>query len=385
MIKISPERIQLAQNAAENPIWIETASDFARAAKAWKRCSELAIDTEFVRERTYYAKLGLVQISDTQSVWLLDVPALGNLDLLIEMLANPRITKIMHGAGEDLEIFWQQMQVMPEPLFDSQIAAAMLGYPLQLAYEHLITELLPITLEKGPSRSNWLQRPLTPEQILYAGNDVSYLPLAVEILQQRLRASNRLDWHAQEMRSVTAQVKRPADSDSLYLRVKGAGRLNGMGLASLQRLATWRDQQAQTRDLPRGFVLNDSELVEIAELVNNQHPINTDDIHSLKELHPKAKRRYAGLLIELLQQPPSEPLPELPGRPDAEQRKQLAEMQAVVRTTATELRLEPTLLASKRILQGLQTAANEQQQIPSLDGWRGELLDGKLGAVFNFN
>lgn len=385
MIKASPDRIQLAKQAAENPIWIETSSDFARAAKAWKRCPKLAIDTEFVRERTYYAKLGLVQISDTQSVWLLDVPALGNMDLLAEMLANPDITKIMHGAGEDLEIFWQQMRVVPEPLFDSQIAAAMLGYPLQLAYEHLITELLPMSLEKGPSRSNWLQRPLTSEQILYAGNDVAYLPLAVEILHEKLQACNRLNWHQQEMQNVADHVKHPKDSDSLYLRVKGAGRLNGAGLAWLQKLASWRDQQAQTRDLPRSFVLNDSELIEIAMLVTEKHPININDIQALTELHPKAKRRYADILIELLQNPPLKPLPEMPSRPDATQRKQLAEMQSIVRATAADLQLEPTLLASKRILQGLQTTANKQQQVPSLQGWRGELLNNKLRAAFNFN
>lgn len=381
-MNITPQQLSEAAQAADNPVWIETPSALARAAKAWRRSPELAIDTEFVRERTYFAKLGLVQISDTQTVWLLDVPALNNLDPLAELFADQGIIKTMHGAGEDLEIFWQRLEVLPDPLFDTQVAAAMLGYPLQLAYEHMINELLPMQLDKGPSRSNWLKRPLSDAQILYAGNDVTYLPLAAAILRTRLEHHRRQEWHAQDMQGLLEQARRPTDENGLYLRVKGAGRLSGMGLAWLQKLAAWRDRQARQRDLPRGFVLNDPELVSIAALATRRHPVTEQDILGLDDLHPKARRRYAEPLLEVLKDQPAEPLPELPGRPDSAQRTQLAAMQALVRSIAGELQVEPTLLASKRVLQGLQSQPPEDEL---LQDWRGRLLNGKLRRLLNLD
>ncbi len=382
-MKISSERLTNAHYAAHNPIWIDTPSGLARAAKAWSRQSTLAIDTEFIRERTYFAKLGLVQISDAQTVWLVDIPALPDLQPLSDILTNGDVIKILHGGGEDLEIFQQQLAAPPQPLFDSQVAAAMLGYSLQLSYERLINELLPCNLTKGPSRSNWLQRPLTDDQILYAANDVAYLPLAAELLQSRLQTEERLQWHQQDMVNLIEQTQQPVDTDKLYLKVKGAGRLNGIGLALLQRLAAWRDQQAQTRDLPRSFVLNDQELVAVAEMAASKPAISNTDIKKLDDLHPRAKRRYTDLLVELLQHKPDQPLPELPGRPDATQRKQLSEMQAVVSTAAAALNVEPALLASKRVLQSIQRNHIETGAAKLLNGWRGHLLNAKLQTTLN--
>ncbi len=400
MLKITTERLTGARNAAQNPIWIDTSSGLARAAKAWSRqagsqrtnspdtaMGMLAIDTEFVRERTYYANLGLVQISDAQTVWLLDVPALDNLDPLADLFSNPDIIKVLHSAGEDLEILWQHLDVVPEPFFDSQVAAAMLGFPLQLAYEHLITDLLPIELSKGPSRSNWLQRPLSDAQIIYASNDVAYLPLAADILYHRLQASERLSWHQQDMLQLTRQAQQPVNLDALYLRVKGAGRLNGYGLAYLQRLARWRDQQARERNLPRSFVLNDTELVEVARLATDrlarQTSVVAQDIQQLAELHPKSARRYAETLPQLLADEPAAPLPELPGRPAPAERQQLSALQATVKSVASELNVEPTLLASKRILQALQNSYSTTDDSMLLGGWRAGLLNNRLRTVLN--
>ncbi len=382
-MEISQDRLINAQSATLKPVWIDTQSGLARAAKAWSRQPILAIDTEFVRERTYFAKFGLVQISDAQTVWLVDVPALTNLNPLADTLTDANIIKILHGGGEDLDIFQQRLGLLPTPLFDSQVAAAMLGYSLQLAYEHLINELLPLHLDKGPSRSNWLQRPLSDEQILYAANDVAYLPLAVEILHTRLIANSRLEWHQQDMRNLLTLAQQPVDVDRLYLRVKGAGRLTGIGLACLQRLTVWRDQQAQLHDLPRSFVITDHELVSVAELAAGQPSITADDIKALGNIHPKAIRRYAQSMAELLQPKPDKPLPEFPGRPDAEQRKQLAGMQAVVSSIAMQLDIEPTLLASKRVLQSIQNNHLKTASNSRLDGWRGQLLNSKLDAVLN--
>lgn len=382
-MKPTNEHISLAQNAAQGPVWVDTSAALARAAKGWSRATMLAIDTEFVRERTYYAKLGLVQISDAQTVWLIDVPALDTLDLLADMFTNCNIIKVLHGASEDLEILWQTLDVVPNPFFDSQVAAAMVGFPLQMGYEQLINELLPVEILKGPSRSDWLQRPLTDAQIIYASNDVAYLPLAAKVLQYRLQQKQRHEWHYEDMQKLVLHAQQPVQTDHLYQRVKGAANLNGSGLAYLQLLAAWRDAQARQRDLPRSFVISDIELIAIAEAAVKHTDIQAESIQALEQLHPKVKRRYASELASMLNNLDVEPLKELPGRPDPQQRQQLANLQAAVKKTSAQHELEPTLLASKRILQSLQRHYIETNQQELLPGWRGHLLNSQILAILS--
>ena len=199
---ISTDRLEQATLAAQAPVWIDNIDDLEIAANIWQSAPLLAIDTEFIRERTYRATLGLVQIANTEHVWLLDMPKLGKAEALAKVLGNPQVMKVLHSGSEDLEILLQELHTPIKNLFDTQVGAAILGKALQMGYARLIESLFDIHLPKGETRSNWLARPLSQEQTLYAANDVAYLILAAECLISQLQQRQRWDWLQQDMLSI---------------------------------------------------------------------------------------------------------------------------------------------------------------------------------------
>ena len=174
---INNHAISTAIAAADTAIMVETAAHLQQAIDHWQRSEVIGIDTEFFRERTYRAELGLVQLSDGHQVWLVDPLKTGPLQIFAAFFESATVTKILHAPPEDLEVLLYTTSTCPEPLFDTQIACAMLGQPLQMSYHKTVEWLLGVTIDKGETRSNWLKRPLRAAQLHYAALDVCLLPL----------------------------------------------------------------------------------------------------------------------------------------------------------------------------------------------------------------
>lgn len=354
---------------------LESAAQAGRAAKAWKRSGLLALDTEFVRERTYHANLGLVQISDAQTVWLLDPLEPGVLEPLAELLADPGITKLLHSPSEDLEVLRHVTGALPEPLIDSQLACALLGQPLQLGYHKAAEWLLDVPIDKELTRSNWMARPLRTELLRYAALDVCVLPLMWARLEAKLDALGRLGWLEEDCQRMLNDASVPVDPQRSWERIKGVGRLDGQSLAVLQALAAWRETQAQQRNRPRGFIVPDPVLMTIArELMDDP-----GDFEALTELHPRARARYAkplsGLVARTLASGLTLPVPPQAGPAD---RARLKAMRDLVGKVANDLGVEPTVLATKRDFEALLFADADAPLPDRLSGWRRPLVGEPL-------
>ena len=330
-----------------------------------------------MRERTFYPKPGLLQFSDGERIWLIDPIALANQaqfkTLLAELLANPNQTKILHSVGEDFEVLHLLCGQYPQPLFDTQIAAALLGWPLQLRYETLAAELLGIEFPGGLARNNWCKRPLPDTWLEYAAHDVIALPAMCAELEQRLAETNRLDWLREDCQR---SVERAAQSTRSVLRIRSAARLKDQDLAKLLRLADWRDTQARKRDLPRSFVASDAVLLSLVR----EQPGNEEEIATIDGVHRSFAQKYADQLLALLNetvtdfQRPPELLPLSP-----QQQSMIKAMQACVQACAQQLKVEAPLIASKREL----TRLVQTGQVDWLDGWRGDLIGDQLNAILD--
>jgi len=334
----------------------------------------LVLDTEFVRTRTYYAKLGLIQAYDGKTLALIDPVAIADLSQFWALLADPTIVKLVHSCSEDLEVFAHYGQCQPLPLFDSQIAAALCGMGHGLGYAKLVETCLDEVIDKGESRTDWMHRPLTQAQLTYAANDVLYLHQLYPQLQAKLHAEGRLAWLYEEGERMTEGRLAPPDLDTAYLKVKNAFQLNERQLAYLKVLAKWRMEKALARDLALGFVIKDHGLIALAK----KQPKTIGELIKLNDLTEQEKRIHAKDILRIMQTADLVNLPELvdvlalkPGYKSAFK---------TVKTCLTELcehhGVPQEMLASKRhIHEYLQWRWNEQRgRLPTvLCGWRAEL------------
>jgi ribonuclease D len=370
--------LKTALEAADRPLMLETAAEVGRAAKAWRRAGLLALDTEFVRERTYHADLGLVQISDGQTVWLLDPLAEGVIAPLGELLADDAVTKLLHSPSEDLEVLQHVTGRLPAPMIDSQIACALLGQPLQLGYHKAAEWLLDVPIDKELTRSNWLARPLKPALLHYAALDVCVLPLMWSRLEARLAEQGRVAWLQEDCERMLREASTPVDPSASWERIRGAGRLGGEELAVLQALAAWREEEAQRRNRPRGFIVKDPVLLAVAR-EGMDHP---DDLEALPDLHPRARQRYAGVMTKIVRSTldSGRTLPVPPQAGPAE-RAVLKSMRQLVHDEAGRLGVEPTVLATKRDMEALLFAAPDAPLPERLSGWRRDIVGEPLRTL----
>jgi ribonuclease D len=377
---LDPAKLNLAKQAAEHPLDITTASELARAAKAWRRAPVLGVDTEFIRERTYYADLALIQVSDGQSVWLIDPLAIDQLDPFVEMLRNTAIIKVLHSPSEDLELLQHLFSTLPQPMFDSQIAATAVGQDMQMSYSRLVEWLLGEELDSSSTRSNWLRRPLSSAQRHYASLDVAYLPLLHELLSEKLRSTGRFDWHAedsQRMCNVAAMEPNPAD---MYLRIREAHRLDEQQLNVLQQLAAWRDTRARAINRPRKHVLSDRSMLDIARALPNKR----NDLDAIADLHPNFIDRQGKRVLQMVSDGINAETA-APGPPNPlsnSERKICAKLQEIVVNKAADLGVEPTWLVTRRDLDALIRSNGRIPGNGKLSGWRkAEIIDDLLTVI----
>lgn len=328
----------------------------------------LALDTEFLRERTYRPQLCLVQLAHGELSSCVDPLAIQDLRPLAELLSNPGQVKVLHAAGQDLEVLHQRLGILPAPLFDTQIAAVLCGMGEQIGYAALVERLFSVQLDKAHSRTDWSQRPLSDEQLDYALDDVRYLTEAHAILAERLERLGRLTWMEQDCAAQLDPERWTPDPLEAWRRLKGWQRLPAAAFPRLRQLAAWRERRAQALDRPRRWVMDDETLAQLA----TRPPAN---IHAL--LHgnalPPGLRGAADEIMAALDAAARDDTPPPPAWTPmrGEERERLDRLTRALDTLARELDLPPGLLITRGELERLARGHADPGQI---QGWRGELL-----------
>lgn len=338
----------------------------------------VAVDTEFMRERTYWPKLCLVQLArpgpEPEAAAVID-PVGTDLDLspLFALMGDERVVKVFHAARQDVEIFWTLGQVIPKPLFDTQVAAMVCGHGDQVGYETLVRKIAKAGLDKSSRFTDWSRRPLSERQLAYAVGDVTHLRVIYEKLARRLAETGREDWVAEEMAVLAdpeTYVTRPEDA---WRRLKMRSG-NGKFLAAARALAAWREREAQARDVPRNRVLKDDALLEVA----SSRPSTEAELFNLRMLQREGRKaETAEAILAVVRDAdaePASPQPSRPGRvePPAGASGLVELFKVLLRARSEEAGVASKLIASTADLEAL--AGETTPDIPALEGWRRQVF-----------
>jgi ribonuclease D len=359
---------------------IQNDTALAEASQRWATEPVLGLDTEFVRTNTFYHRLGLIQVADAGGSWLVDPLAAPGLPPLAEVFRSPGV-KVIHSASEDIEVFHRNLGVLPEPLFDTQIAGAFAGAGAFLSYQKLVAAYLGVELAKEETRTDWMARPLSAGQLAYAAEDVAFLLPLYERLTAELEAQGRLAWVFEDSAALLDTARFQEDDEGAYLRIKGAGRLDRRQLGALRLLAAWRDREARRRDLPRNFVLKEPLLLDLA----SRRPKLARDLQKLPSYDPRQGARDSATWFQLLEQaealPESELPPRIAGKPFSPAQRELENrLRDRVKERAADLNVPPEVLAPRRTLDALlRLNQGPEPRLPrELDGWRREVIGEDL-------
>jgi ribonuclease D len=349
----------------------------AKVASAARESGMLALDTEFMREKTYYAKLCLLQFGAGDGAWIVDPFVVSDLGPVAEVLADRSVVKVMHAGIQDVEILTRLLGEPPAPVFDTQVAATLAGFPAQVGYARLVKELYDVDIDKSDTYSDWSRRPLTPAQIEYALADVRYLPRMYVQLKERLEAEGRLAWLQADFERLSDPATYDVVPEEQFRRIKRVTSLSRRQMGVLQHAAAWREREAQRRDLPRRWVLSDETLVEVAR----RQPKDTGALGELRGLNTRAlgdggQGLLSAVLVGLAMSDAE--LPRITKRPrtvvDIEGVVEL--MGALLRVRAIEHGVAVPLLATRADLERL--AAGEREDSALLQGWRKSIIGDAL-------
>jgi len=355
-----------------------------------RQSPRLALDTEFVGEDTFIPRLELIQVATAATAAVIDFPAVqasGSLDVFWELICDAKIEKIVHAGRQDLDLFAIHAGQIPKPFFDTQIAAAMVGYGAQVAYANLVQRLHGKKLAKAHTFTNWSARPLSDDQIAYALEDVEFLLSIHTHLQDRLSTLGRLEWVSEEFaRLETAVGEKSREPQERYQRIRGWDTLKPKGAAVLRELAAWREAEARRRNVPRGRVMRDEVLLQLAR----HPPKSVNELRGLRGVHSSEVDRQGVQLLatitSALALPPSV-WPEVPRerKPDPESTGIVELLQAVLKARAAEEGIAPTMLATSADLQTLVEAKQSRTalDVPILRGWRRQLAGDLLLQVLD--
>lgn len=353
----------------------------------------LALDTEFVGEETFVPKLELIQVATEHTAAIIDFPAVfseGALDQFWEIVCDARVQKVVHAGRQDLDLFAVHAGQIPKPFFDTQIAAAMVGFGPQVAYANLVQRVHGKRLDKAHTFTNWSARPLSHDQLAYALEDVTFLLAIYDHLHSRLSKLGRLQWVDEEFSRLEGAVgETRREPQERYQRIRGWDQLKPKSAVVLRELATWREGEAKRRNVPRSRVVRDEVLLQLAR----QPPRHQDELRNVRGLHPSEVDRngesiLAAICAALALPPSAWPVLSRERKPEPEANGFVELLQAIVKARALEEEIAPTLLATTADLQELVEAKTNRSalDLPLLRGWRrilvGELLldalDGKV-------
>ena len=353
---------------------IQTTNDLSQFCERLAQHDFVTVDTEFIREQTFWPKLCLIQLAGPADEAIVD-PLVPGIDLapFYALMANDKVVKVFHAARQDLEIVWTQAHLMPQPIFDTQVAAMVCGFGESVSYVNLVKQVTGRDLDKSSRFTDWARRPLTEKQLTYALGDVTHLRDIYKRLKAELEATGRLGWLDEEMSDLTdvrIYEARPEDAwRRLKLRVK-----NRKGLAVLIELAAWRERAAQAQDVPRNRILRDEALYDIA----SQQPTETSQLSHLRSLSEGFARSSrakeiveavkAGLARDIKTVPP---IREGSGLPP-EKTATVELLRVLLKACAARNKVAPRMIADSDDLDRM--AMEDEPDVPALKGWRYELF-----------
>ena len=363
-------------------IFIDTDEGLREHCERWLQGPAVGIDTEFERSRTYYARAALIQVNDGSNPYLIDPLRITDFKPLAALLESPTVIKVLHAAGEDLPLLAQLAECEPRCLFDTQIAAPFLAHDYSPSYHALVGTVLETTLAKSETRSDWMQRPLTEAQLVYAAQDVDFLLPLHRIFVEKLRDMQREQWVEEDVERFRVQKLTPVAAKDAYLRFGASRDLNQRELGILQDVCAWREIEAERRDLPRRFVLEDESALSLAK----RQPENTTELGQVERLSRRGIERDGDTLLALvgdaLQRKETD-LPPLrtPSQVLRAQTDEVKTLQSIVREHAQQLDVPPQLLANRKVLAALvkQQHLDGPAVMPEvLKGWRYEVITEHL-------
>lgn len=373
---------------------ITQSQQLAEFCQQASRVQAIAVDTEFVRTRTLYPQLGLIQIYDGTDLVLVDTLAVSDMSPLIALLSNPDVLKVMHACSEDMEAFISQLQVVPSPVFDSQFAACLLGLGNNLGYAALVEKQLGVQLDKGESRTDWLARPLREQQLVYAANDVDYLLQLYPELARQCQAKGCFDWVLQDSAQLAVKKQHSLPPEFAYLAIKNNWKLQGRNLYALKLLASWRLQMARSKDAALNFVVREQNLVEVAMRLPDQK----GGLYAISSMTPIEIRKHGQKLLELVQQAKQAPVECYPPRvlrlvDFATYKKVSSRIREHCLALAGQYTIPVEILASKKqvgqLLKWLWLDQDETRAsglLPDLlVSWRGSLLISDLSNLLSID
>ena len=356
-------------------MYLSTKTELERFCEQASAAKVIAVDTEFLRERTYFPKLCLVQVAAGDSIAAIDPILIDDLSPLAALFTDESVTKVFHACGQDLEVLLDGMGVTCAPVFDTQLAAAFLGLRQQVSYASLVESYCGVRLPKAESLTDWSRRPLDPEQLAYAEDDVRYLPGIYERMMSQLIEKDRLSWVAPEMSALCDVSRIRRDPRDAYLRLRRAGSLTRRQLAIAREVCAWREDAAARRDLPRKWVASDEVIVEVCK----RTPTSLDRLRRIRGTDQIGERDARSLLEAVARGVAckAEDCPKVSrhARPSADAEGVIDLMYAVLRLVSDRSGVATQLIATRDdLLEFMQ----DRDRSPLATGWRHELAGSTL-------
>lgn len=354
--------------------------------RQWLSLPFVAVDTEFVRTETYFPIAGLIQVGDGERAYLIDPLTITDWSPLVELLECPRVVKVLHACSEDLEVFQHLCGALPAPLFDTQLAAAYLGMDFSLSYSKLVSRLLGIDLPKEETRSDWVQRPLSPQQLAYAADDTLHLAQIYKLMAPRIREAGLEAWLLEDTAELVANARVVPEPEQAYRRIKQAWRLKPAELAVLQVLCEWRERAARQRDVARNRLVREATLCPLAQ----RQPDTLAQLSRIDDMHPRTLRQDGETILTLIRQgrevPQSNWPATLPEPLPADANRLLKLLRKVGQRHAQRLGMAEELMLRKKVLEAMVRTGYPcgPYSLPDeLSGWRRELMGAELLMLAN--
>ncbi|GJL77981.1 MAG: ribonuclease D [Nitrospinaceae bacterium] len=368
-------------------MYITTGDDLAVLCEQLKKCDVLALDTEFVRERTYFHRLGLIQVAGDGVCAAIDPILISDLSPFLEIVSNPKVLKIFHAAKQDLEILVRLTGKVVTPVFDTQVAAALVGWGSQISFAKIVQKVMNKKIHKTETYTDWCRRPLSQNQIDYALDDARFLLPVYKRLIQVLKKMNRLDWTQGEFVNLeNPKVYGIPDPRRQFLKIKNIRSLKRKNLAVMVELAAWREKEAIRRDCLPKAVVRDEPLLEIARIL----PKKLDDLGSIRGFHRKEVSKCGEAILNAIQKGlvlPDDQIPELPEYDGYSTSKGVEELLAAyVQIRSEELKIEPSVLAHRKQIHDFVKCYEQDKNLAEhflLQGWRKECIGSKLSSILD--
>ncbi len=357
--------------------YVETSRQLKDLCSRLNKSDWLAIDTEFIRENTFYPELCLLQVANESIAACIDPLAIDDLSDLLELIYNPNVVKVLHAARQDLEIFYHRWTKIPPAVFDTQLAATLSGLGDQPGYAASVKAVLGIELDKAQVRTDWRKRPLDELQIRYALNDVIYLGRLYQKMIDRLSRLGRENWLDDDFRTLTDPATYESPPDTQWKRVRGRQKLRRKQLMVLKQLAAWRENRAIKRNKPRQWILSNDSLLHLAKAM----PSDLSQLMRVDGLDKKSAKRFGDELLALIKDAGASPPEEWPDEAErfpklTLQQEALADLlMCTLKVRAAEHGINPAIIASRRDIEKL---AGGDRSLEALGGWRRKVAGGAL-------